>query len=259
MKLRSLSLIVVMAAGLLPGAIAQNASSSASASKPAVIAELFTSEGCSSCPPADALLAELNRRKTMAGVPVIVLSEHVDYWNHDGWRDPFSSAQWTQRQNDYNLRFRLDSVYTPQMVIDGSQQVIGSNAAHVAHAIETAAAQPGKLQIAITGASWDGDVLHATVSVGDLSPQTAKGTTLYAVLADDEDTSSVERGENSGRTLKHVSVVRVMQKVSALHGPYSGPVDVKLPHGVARGKMRLIVFAQKGNNGDIFGAAQREV
>ena len=259
MKLRGLTLIVVLAAGLLPGAIAQNAPSSVSASKPAVIAELFTSEGCSSCPPADALLVELDQRRTLAGVPVIVLSEHVDYWNHDGWRDPFSSAQWTQRQNDYNLRFRLDSVYTPQMVIDGSQQVNGSSAAQVAHAIETSAAQPGKLQIAISGASWDGDVLHATVSVGDLSQQTAKGTTLYAVLADDEDTSNVERGENSGRTLKHVSVVRVLQKVSALHGQYSGPVAIKLPRGVAHSKMRLIVFAQKGDNGEIFGAAQREV
>jgi hypothetical protein len=247
----------VLIAGLQSCSMAQITSSSDS--KPAVVAELFTSEGCSSCPPADALLAELDQRKTFAGVPVIVLSEHVDYWDHDGWRDRFSSEQWTARQNDYNLRFRLDSVYTPQMVIDGSQQVNGSNGSQVVHAIQTAAAQPGKLQIAIADASWDNDVLHATVSVADLSPQTAKGTTLYAVLADDEDTSSVAKGENSGRTLKHVSVVRVMQKVSSLHGPYSGPVEIKLPHGVLRSKMRLIVFAQKGQNGQIFGAAQREV
>lgn len=251
---------LVFAAGLMAGlpaiSFAQDASTN---SKPAVVAELFTSEGCSSCPPADTLLAELDRRKTFAGVPVIVLSEHVDYWNHDGWHDPFSSEQWTQRQNDYNLRFRLESVFTPQLVVDGTQQVIGSNSSQVAHAIETAAAQPGKLQIEITNSSWDNDVLHAMVSVPELSSQTAKGTTLYAVLADDEDTSNVGRGENSGHTLKHVSVVRVMQKVSALHGPYSGAVDIKLPHGVSHGKMRLIVFAQKGDNGQIFGAAQREV
>jgi hypothetical protein len=259
MNVRSLSLFVAVVAGLLPGAFAQSPSASASDSKPAVVAELFTSEVCSSCPPADALLAELNERKTFAGVPVIVLSEHVDYWNHDGWKDPFSSELWTERQNDYNQHFRLESVYTPQMVIDGNQQVNGSNGGQVAHAIETAAAQPGKLQIEITGASWDNDVLHATVSIPDVSPQTSKGTTLYAALADDEDTSDVSRGENSGHTLKHVSVVRVMQNVSSLHGPYSGPVEVKLPHGVTHNKMRLIVFAQKGQNGQIFGATQREV
>jgi hypothetical protein len=257
MNVRAFSLAMVFVAGLQFAAFAQG--SPPSASKPAVVAELFTSEGCSSCPPADALLAELDQRKTFAGVPVVVLSEHVDYWDHDGWRDPFSSEQWTARQNGYNLRFRLESVYTPQMVIDGAQQVNGSNGSQIAHAIETAAAQPGKLQITIADASWNNDVLHATVSVPDLSSQTAKGTTLYAVLADDEDTSNVSRGENSGHTLKHVSVVWVMQKVSALHGPYSGPVEIKLPHGVAHGKMRLIVFAQKGENGQIFGAAQRQI
>ncbi|QNI32659.1 DUF1223 domain-containing protein [Alloacidobacterium dinghuense] len=255
MNVRAFSLLAF--AGLTFAVFAQSTPSS-SDSKPAVVAELFTSEGCSSCPPADALLVQMDG-KTYAGAPIIVLSEHVDYWNHDGWRDPFSSEQWTQRQNDYNLRFRLDSVYTPQMVIDGSQQVNGSNGGQIGHAIETAAAQPGKLQITIADASWNNDVLHATVSVSDPSPQAAKGTTLYAVLADDQDTSNVAKGENSGRTLTHVSVVRVLQKVSSLHGPYSGPVEIKLPHGVNRSKMRLIVFAQKGQNGQIFGAAQREV
>jgi hypothetical protein len=260
MNVRAVFVAFAFAAGFQLAALAQNPPSMpASDSKPAVVAELFTSEGCSSCPPADALLVELDRRKSFAGVPVIVLSEHVDYWDHEGWHDPFSSQLWTERQNYYNQHFRLENVYTPQMVIDGAQQVNGSNSSQVAHAIETAAAAPGKLQIEIKDASWDGDALHASVSVGDLSPQAAKGTILYAVLADDEDTSSVSRGENSGHTLKHVSVVRVMQKVSSLHGPYSGPVEIKLPHGVARNKMRLIVFAQKGQNGQIFGAAQREV
>src|SRR5215470_547185 len=257
MNVRTLSFIVTVVAGLPAVALAQDAN--ATAAKPAVVAELFTSEGCSSCPPADALLAELDKRKTFAGVPVIVLSEHVDYWNHDGWHDPFSSELWTARQNGYNQHFRLDSVYTPQMIVDGTQQINGSSGSQVAHAIETAASQPGKLQIEISDTSWDNDVLHAKVSIADLSPQTAKGTTLYAVLADDEDTSSVARGENSGRTLKHVSVVRVLQKVSSLHRPYPGPLQIKLPRGITHNKMRLIVFAQKGENGQIFGAAQQEV
>lgn len=252
MKYRILAEIAFI--GVLP-----IAAQTAPDTKPAVLVELFTSEGCSSCPPADTLLAKLDELKTFNGVPVIVLSEHVDYWNHDGWHDPFSSETWTDRQNNYNQRFHLDSVFTPQMVIDGTQQVVGSKGTDVAHAIETASGSPGKLQIQITDTSWTEDILHATVSVPEVSPQAAKGATLYAVLADDEDTSNVARGENSGHTLKHVSVVRVMQRVSALHGPYSGSVQVRLPHGVAHNKMRLIIFAQKGDNGQVFGAAQREV
>jgi hypothetical protein len=255
MNVRSFFLVLAVASG----AMGQTAPATMPTTKPAVMAELFTSEGCSSCPPADALLAKMDGMNYQ-GAPIIVLSEHVDYWNHDGWHDPFSSEQWTERQNAYNNeRFHLESVYTPQMVIDGAQQVNGSNGPQIVHAIESAAAQAGKLQIEIADAAWDNDVLHATVSVHDLSPQTAKGTTLYAALADDEDTSSVAKGENSGKTLKHVSVVRVMQKISSLHGPYSGPVQIKLPRGVSHTKMRLIVFAQKGQTGPIFGAAQREV
>lgn len=228
------------------------------ASKPAVLVELFTSEGCSSCPPADALLAELDRRKSYAGAPVIVLSEHVDYWNHDGWHDPYSSEAWTERQNEYNLHFHLDSIYTPQMVIDGSQQVVGSNGLLVAQALKNASAQQDKINFEIRDAAWSGDALQATVSVTNI-PEAAKGTNLYAVLADDADTSSVSRGENSGRTLQHVAVVRAMRKVGRLQGPFNGQVQISLPHGVARGKMRLILFAQRGDNGQVFGAAEREV
>lgn len=262
MSYRALFLLAVSVAGLQYAASPQSVSDSAAnsaASKPPVLVELFTSEGCSSCPPADALLAELDRRKSFAGAPVIVLSEHVNYWDHDGWRDPFSNEAWTRRQNRYNEHFHLDSVYTPQMVVDGTQQVNGSDGAKISRAIESTAAQSGKVTIAIMNAVWSGDVLQANISVTDVSSASSKGADLYAVLADDEDTSNVARGENSGRTLKHVAVVRAMQKVSALHGPYSGPVQIKLPHGVAHAKMRLIVFAQKGDNGQVFGAAEIEI
>jgi hypothetical protein len=232
--------------------------SPAAATKPAVLVELFTSEGCSSCPPADALLAELDRRKSFAGAPVVVLSEHVDYWDHDGWRDPFSSAEWTQRQNLYGEHFHLDSVYTPQMVIDGTQQLVGSNGLQVSQALERAASQQDKVTLAITDATWSGDALQATVSVTNI-PFAAKGANIYAVLADDADTSSVSSGENSGRTLQHVAVVRVIRKVGHLTDPYDGQVQIALPHGTPHRKMRLILFAQKGDNGQVFGATQREV
>jgi hypothetical protein len=256
MYIRSLAVALVGAAGFSLAAYAQKPSDTTS--KPAVLVELFTSEGCSSCPPADAVLAELDRRKSFAGVPIVVLSEHVDYWDHDGWRDPFSSAQWTARQNSYGDRFRLDSVYTPQMIVNGDQQVLGSDGIQIAHAIEKAG-QQDKVTLEITNTAWSGDSLQATVSVTNISDAATRGTNLYAVLADDADASDVSGGENSGRRLRHVAVVRVMRKVTKLQGPYNGQLQIALPRGVTHGKMRLIVFAQQGDNGQVFGAAEHDV
>jgi len=228
----------------------------AQTAKPAVLIELFTSEGCSSCPPADNLLAALDRDKAYHGIPVVVLSEHVNYWDHEGWRDPFSSPDWTQRQNDYNDRFHLESVYTPQIVINGTQQVNGSDGPNIAKAIETAAEQPHNIQIEIKDAAWSGDELHATVNI----PETGtKGANLYAVLADDQDITDVKKGENAGRTITNVAVARVLRKVAKIQGPYAGTVRMMLPRGVERGKMRLVLFVQKGDNGEVLGAAETAV
>jgi len=224
----------------------------ANASQPSpVLVELFTSEGCSSCPPADRLITELDRKQPIPEANIIVLSEHVDYWNYLGWRDPYSSNRWSERQSDYGRHFGLDSVYTPQMVIDGTSQVNGSDATAVRKAIERSAAQP-KLSISISHSSTTNDTLSLTVSV-NASPS----ATLYAVIADEADRSSVERGENEGRTLDHVAVVRSLTEVARLQTPLTDKTfTVHLPSASLNRHLRLILFAQE-RTGLVVGAVEQ--
>src|SRR5215469_13378605 len=129
-----------------------------------VLVELFTSEGCSSCPPADALLQSIDRQQGIPGAQVIVLSEHVDYWDHDGWRDPFSSHEVTARQEAYAARFSQDSAYTPEAVIDGAKGMVGSDRRNLTNAIETAAQRP-KADIKITDKQRGSGGVTANVAV----------------------------------------------------------------------------------------------
>src|SRR5580693_6478275 len=122
------------------GAITQTQVSQAQPAREPVIVELFTSEGCSSCPPADALLAELDSRQPLGSAEVIALEEHVDYWDQQGWRDPFSSAIWTARQYEYAGKLHNGNPYTPEMVVDGMEGFVGSRGALAREEIEKAAA-----------------------------------------------------------------------------------------------------------------------
>lgn len=227
-----------------------------------VLVELFTSEGCSSCPPADALLAALQAKSAAGGAqPLVVLSEHVDYWDQDGWRDPFSSAGFTQRQSAYSEHFGLSSIYTPQMVVDGQFEFVGSDRVAAGRAINSASAAQ-KIHIDISDAAWHADTLIATVRVAPALAE-AGNATLYAALADAVDVSQVEAGENSGRTLKHVSVVRLLQPLGTLRA-LAAPADatsvqLMLPNHRQHGQMLLVIFAQQPKAGAVVGVAARAV
>jgi hypothetical protein len=245
---------VVLVAGLM-GLQAQNTtSSSASAPAPGVVlVELFTSEGCSSCPPADALLRQVNGTRTGAGQWIVGISEHVTYWNAQGWFDPFSSPANTERQNDYSERFHLEGVYTPQMVINGAEQIVGSDRRAFARAIETEDQQRPHMSLHILNMSVAGNTLTVDYSASGELP--AHGADLIAVLADDSDRSSVLRGENSGETLVHVSVARSLSRVAKLKDAGEKTVQVRLPSSFqTTEKHHLILFAQTPGNGRVLAA-----
>jgi hypothetical protein len=223
-----------------------------------VLVELFTSEGCSSCPPADALLAKLDQTQPINGADVIVLGEHVDYWDGQGWHDRFSSHQYTARQSDYCGRLRVDSPYTPQMIVDGTDQFVGNDAAHAVRAIQHAAQTP-KIKLTLSKPVVDAQKVSASVSSADATAP--KKADLYAALVDLKDTTEVRGGENGGRRLQHAGVVRSLQRVGKLKDLGAGPVSFSLtaPADAKPGEMRIVVFAQESGQGPVLGAVSAVV
>ena len=226
---------------------------SAPAPRVPVLVELFTSEGCSSCPPADALLAALQRDQPVDGAEIVPIGLHVDYFDNLGWKDTFGSATYTARQQDYSRIFGPDSVYTPQIVVDGHDAVSGADRELVHRAIGSAAQRPHlALQAA---AQLTGDRLRVTMDLPSAPANTEKIQVLVAITQDDVSTV-VKRGENSGRTLRHVAVAR---KVQAL-GPLTvdaGMVEAQLQIGRGWGPngLKVVAWLQGVKSRQVFGAA----
>ncbi len=214
-----------------------------------VIVELFTSEACSSCPPADALLAKLNQQHEVNGAEVLVLGEHVDYFNRTGWTDRFSSPTFSERQNGYAKRFHLPSAYTPQIVIDGSFEAVGSDSVAVEREIGLAA-QAGKT--ASVGLSWAApDKLRVNVAGGSGEP-----STVLLAVTEDRLTTSVANGENSGRVLRHSGVVRELRRLgTTFGGDFVGTAPIVPAQGWKRRDLRVVVFVQRLGSREIIGAA----
>ena len=204
-----------------------------------VIAELFTSEGCSSCPPADALLEILLQEQPIKGVYVIPMSEHVTYWDHQGWKDPFSAQQYTVRQQQYGLRFNIESIYTPQLVIDGTREFVGSDKRAIERAL-TEAAKTLKPVLFVTATVADGS-LNLTASGLGLSAET--DAELVFAVTEDHLVIDVPRGENAKRTRKHSGVVRWLKSAGTV-GSSPATATVTLAQDWHRENLRVVAFVQ---------------
>lgn len=216
-----------------------------------VLVELFTSEGCSSCPPADALLRHLHETQPVGGADVIVLSEHVDYWNRQGWTDPFSSAAFTARQQDYVTRLGAESLYTPQAIVDGRAEVIGNDRPALTAAIRAAAARP-KTPLQVTAAA-DG---AATIRVSVHGVGLPARADVIVALAEDDLTVQVARGENAHKRLQHSGVVRRWTRVGRAEADGSvtlSHVAVQVDAGWQRRALRVVAIAQAPGPGAVSG------
>jgi len=221
-----------------------------------VLVELFTSEGCSDCPPADALLERLDRSQPVSGAELIVLSEHVDYWNDIGWKDPYSSHEYSERQGAYAGHFRLRGVYTPQMVVDGEFELVGSDERGAIQAIENAT-KAEKIPVNISSIHLEsGNVVSLHVNVGQLPSSVAAGSPeVLIATADESDESYVSRGENAGRNLKHIAVLRSLTPVGTVNraGEFSQDVRIHINRENTR-NLRFVAIVQEVPVGRVLGA-----
>jgi hypothetical protein len=226
-----------------------------------VLVELFTSEGCSSCPPADDLLIRLEQTQPIPGAEVIVLSQHVDYWNRLGWTDPYSAAEFSARQGDYSTAFKRDGVYTPQMVVDGQAEFVGSNQERAREAIARAARAPKAILTLTRSAGGAGaDAIPLQIRVEKL-PATSAGDTAEVLLAVTESNlrSNVSRGENSGRRLTHTAVVRQLGVIGTAtagsNEAFTATPVVTISNAWKRANLRAVVFVQERVSRKVLGAA----
>lgn len=226
-----------------------------------VLVELFTSEGCSSCPPADALVERMDSLQPVPGVQLIVLSEHVDYWNHDGWKDPYSSASLTERQSSYVHALGLKTAYTPQILVDGDMELRTNDAQQVSEALQKAGTSP-KVPIRIISAAVDANPTAVRGHIEADGRSMKHNADIYAVIALDHAESQVPSGENRGRHLTHVAVVLEIAKVGKLEKgkPFSHDFQMKykLPQTNST-PIRVVAVIQEPGSGKVLGAALQKL
>ena len=224
-----------------------------------VIVELFTSQGCSSCPPADEVLRALERNQPVAGALVIPLSEHVDYWNRLGWRDPFSSKQFSERQEVYVRALGVQSLYTPMMVVDGHVAFVGSQSVAAHQAVVSAVQRPKATVLVDVSRERDRPTVRVTTATRRV-PHTDEPIDVWVAVTERRLSTEVTHGENAFRTLRHTGVVRTLELVGTLPGPERGTAEVqghlRLHPTWNHSHLRVVAFLQERSSRRILGAAQ---
>jgi hypothetical protein len=213
------------------------------------VIELYTSEGCSSCPPADAVVAKLE--KESVGKPIYILAYHVDYWDNLGWRDVFSNADYSKRQKEYAQYLKISSIYTPQIVVNGKTEFVGSEDNTLHKAINNALQKdaPSQLTLANMLQSRGSLLVHYDVK------NSGNHSALLLVLVQKTAQSTVKAGENKGRTLSHVQIVQKLQTI-ALTNNQTGTEKIILPNEFTPKNWEIIGFIQNTSTGEITGAAR---
>lgn len=247
-----LLIIVIVGAGALNPVACQ--AGGTTIERPVLI-ELFTSQGCSSCPAADNLLEKLNPRPG-----IITVSEHVDYWNYLGWQDPFSRKTFTDRQYAYARRLGKKGVYTPQVIVDGRFDCLGSSREQISRAIETARRTPVK-KLTITPRLTSGSLI-ITVKVPVLKTEDRKSKArLILFITEDHLTKKISRGENQGRTLSHTSVARIKEErpFNSNSGPTSITFKVDPEKSWNMANVNAVAFIQKSTDSSVIALGKSSI
>ena len=241
------SVLLLLALVISSTAFGQS-STNKNAKKGFAVLELFTSEGCSSCPPADELMGKI--QKEYKDKPIYVLSYHVDYWDDLGWKDLFSNSDYTKRQYEYAKWLKKEPIYTPQLIINGKADYIGSQETLIRGGIAKALSKSAPASLVISaqqGKSWV--VVNYKVSGN------SKGSRLIVALVQKSVKSKVQRGENEGKLLSHYQIVRnlISQKIAV---DEKGSLNVYFPKNFDSRNGEIIGFIQDNNTGTILGAAR---
>jgi hypothetical protein len=264
--MRKILATAILVLAVIGGAFSRRATSqgaTAAVARKPVLVELFTSEGCSSCPSADVLLQKLEAQQPVKGAQVIALEEHVDYWNHDGWIDPYSSAEWTERQQTYATLMGKDP-YTPELVVDGGIQLVGNSPKEAVLAIEDARAS-AKTEIEIAQTGGDAKEAHFKISAGQVQGKTdGDSAEVWLAVTEDGLHSSVNRGENAGHELTHVATLRWLHRIGVANTKgepvsFGGESTVKFNSRWNAENLRAIVFVQMKKSRQVVGAASIKI
>jgi hypothetical protein len=231
-----------------PPAARQDPPAKPGSAPPFAVVELFTSEGCSSCPPADQHLADIEADARSRHKNVFALSFHVDYWNYLGWQDPFSDARYSERQKLYAEALSGGQLYTPQMVVNGREEFVGSARAKASDAIDRVLQQPSALSITVTP-----KLAARALEVGYRIQGNTHNAVLHLALTQPALGVTVSRGENAGRTLTHRGVVRALES-GVLDGETTGSIRLEMPAGVEPEKAALVVFVADRQTQAMLGA-----